>query len=360
MASWLGADGSSEDTDLTASSLQGLTKQLNRRKRKRSQSGSVEVDGAVDLVSAAGESAEDDGDDDDDDAGSEINWEAGGDAGAGAAWEDTVLPVSPARKPRRQHGNEDSDFVDLVDDDEDDEPASSCFALPPGEIVHSREYRAQPPGKCIFVAHAGRCTSSDEFQRFRAKIRTHPSYENADHHICAFRYYKLDLQGTRKKSRGKDVLIESSKDDGEPGAGAKLLGILKDLNAIGVAVIVSRWYGGKNLGKDRFKCIISAACSVLAQAGFTPSSSASTGGSLNRQSNHVSEVKLAQGMLGALLSHAILRHAEAMVPSRQDGILDAVSGSVTCLTFCFRALIISLAGCRYAAEGGAAVRRAAK
>ena len=335
MASWLGADGSSEGSDLTASSLQGLTKQLNRRKRKRSQSGPVEVDGAVDLAlsAAAAESAEDEGDDDDDDddddAGVEINWEAGGDAGAAGAWEDTVLPVSPAQKPRRQHGNKDN-VVNLADDDEDDEPSSSCLALPPGEILHSREYRAQPPGKCTFIAHVGRCTTSDEFQRFRAKIRTHPSYQNADHHICAFRYHKLDLQGTRKKSRGKDVLIESSKDDGEPGAGAKLLGVLKDLDAVGVAVIVSRWYGGKNLGKDRFKCITSAACSVLAQAGFTPSSSASTGGSLGRQTNTVSEVKLAQGMLGALLSHAILRHAEAMVPSLQDGILDAVRGLATC------------------------------
>ena len=39
-----------------------------------------------------------------------------------------------------------------------------------------------------------------------------------------------------------------NKDDGEAGAGAKLLGVLKDLDVVGVAVIVSRWYGGKNLG----------------------------------------------------------------------------------------------------------------
>lgn len=120
------------------------------------------------------------------------------------------------------------------------------------------------------------------------------------------------------------MLIESFKDDGEAGAGAKLLGVLKDLDVVGVAVIVSRWYGGKNLGKDRFKYITSAAYSALAKAGVTPSSA---GGSLDSQAQSVSEVKLAQGMLGALLSHAILRHAEAMVPSLQDGILDAVRGS---------------------------------
>jgi hypothetical protein len=213
----------------------------------------------------------------------------------------------------------------LADEEDDDEAAGSGFELPPGEVFHSREYRAQPPGKCTFVAHAGRCTSSDEFQRLRAKIKTHPSYQHADHYICAFRYHKLDLQGARKKSHGKSMLIESSKDDSEAGAGAKLLGVLKDLNIVGVAVIVSRWYGGKNLGKDRFKFIISAAYSALAKAGVTPSSA---GGSLGRQTKSVSTVKLAQGMLGALLSHAILRHAEAMVPSLQDGILDAVRGSV--------------------------------
>ena len=124
------------------------------------------------------------------------------------------------------------------------------------------------------------------------------------------------------------MLIESSKDDGEPGAGAKLLGVLKELDAIGVVVIVSRWYGGKNLGKDRFKYMTSAALSVLAKAGFSPSSTASADGAAGRQTSSVSEVKVAQGMLGALLSHAILRHAEAMVPSLQDGILDAVRRSI--------------------------------
>ena len=237
-----------------------------------------------------------------------------------------MLPASPSSKRSRQQSGEDN-VVNLADEDDDDEAAGSGFELPPGEIFHSREYRAQPPGKCTFVAHAGRCTSSDEFQKFRAKIKTHPSYQHADHHICAFRYNKLDLRGARKKSRGKDMLIESSKDDGEAGAGAKLLGVLKDLNAVGVVVIVSRWYGGKNLGKDRFKFIISAAYSALAKAGFTPSSGTSAVGSLHRQTNTVSESKLAQGMLGALLSHAILRHAEAMVPSTQDGILDAVRES---------------------------------
>ena len=142
--SWTFAEGSSEGVDLTASSLSQLTKQLNRRKRKRKDGlpgGAVAVQGAEDLTgpdaaedaedaaaeeqpaaaagSAAaggGEGSEDSEDEDD------VDWEAGLDgAGESENWEQTVLPAAPApakKQRRREQGppGAGDDVVDLCDD----------------------------------------------------------------------------------------------------------------------------------------------------------------------------------------------------------------------------------------------------
>jgi putative IMPACT (imprinted ancient) family translation regulator len=354
MASWLEAEGTSEGTDLTSSSIQGLTKQLNRRKRKRSKTGQVEVDGADELEAAsdqaaaaaapaagaaaaaapaaaaaaapaAAAAAAAGSDDDEDDEDDEIAWEAGDEADADPGWEDTVLPASPAPKRRRQQAGD--DVVDLsIDDDEDNEGAGATAAngraLAPGAVFHSREIKVQPPGKCRFVGHAGRCTSSDEFQRFLSMIKSDPAYQDADSHTCAFRYHKLDSQGARQRSKGKARLIENSKDGDEKGAGTKLLDVLKQADAVGVVVIVSRWFGGTNLGKARFSYMVKAGCSVLAKVGYT--NEAIGDGASEQHARTVSEAHLAQGMLSGFLGHAILHHAEAMVPARQDGVLNTV------------------------------------
>ena len=46
---------------------------------------------------------------------------------------------------------------------------------------------------------------------------------------------------------------EVKTDDGETGAGGVILRILKKQNWVNVIVVVTRWYGGKHLGPDRFK-----------------------------------------------------------------------------------------------------------
>ena len=47
-------------------------------------------------------------------------------------------------------------------------------------------------------------------------------------------------------------ITEGFDDDGEDGAGMRLLGILQKMKIYNVFVIVSRWYGGTLLGNDRF------------------------------------------------------------------------------------------------------------
>lgn len=57
-------------------------------------------------------------------------------------------------------------------------------------------------------------------------------------------------------------------DDGEGGAGIKIMHLLQDSNVRNVLVIVSRWYGGILLGPARFMYITDAARGVLEQGGY--------------------------------------------------------------------------------------------
>lgn len=57
-------------------------------------------------------------------------------------------------------------------------------------------------------------------------------------------------------------------DDGEGGAGIKIMHFLQDSNVRNVLVVVSRWYGGILLGPARFMYITDAARGVLEQGGY--------------------------------------------------------------------------------------------
>ena len=61
-------------------------------------------------------------------------------------------------------------------------------------------------------------------------------------------------------------------DDGETGAGDKLLNFLQSANISSVVVMVTRWYGGIHLGPQRFRVIIQAATASLQRAGLAAAS----------------------------------------------------------------------------------------
>lgn len=63
-------------------------------------------------------------------------------------------------------------------------------------------------------------------------------------------------------------------DDGEGGAGIKIMHFLQDNNVRNVLVVVSRWYGGILLGPARFMYITDAARGVLQQGGYLQQSRA--------------------------------------------------------------------------------------
>ncbi|HDS09762.1 MAG TPA: YigZ family protein, partial [Firmicutes bacterium] len=54
-----------------------------------------------------------------------------------------------------------------------------------------------------------------------------------------------------------EKVLEKKNDDGETGAGIRLLELLRKRNIENILVIVFRWYGGIHLGSDRFRHILS-------------------------------------------------------------------------------------------------------
>merc|ERR1712062_923449 len=96
----------------------------------------------------------------------------------------------------------------------------------------------------------------DEVQAVISKLYENRKIANATHNMYAFRFFK----------DGK-VFLQDCDDDRETHAGSRMLHLLEILECENVLVVVSRWYGGIQLGPDRFKHINNAARNVLEIAG---------------------------------------------------------------------------------------------
>uniref|UniRef100_A0A183B8X0 UPF0029 domain-containing protein n=1 Tax=Echinostoma caproni TaxID=27848 RepID=A0A183B8X0_9TREM len=84
----------------------------------------------------------------------------------------------------------------------------------------------------------------------------------ATHNILAWRIVD------HKRNQANPVVHADCDDDGETHAGSRLLHLLTISGAENVAVMVSRWYGGIQLGPDRFKHINNVARQLLTEQGF--------------------------------------------------------------------------------------------
>jgi len=107
--------------------------------------------------------------------------------------------------------------------------------------------------KSKFQAHFAQVHSLEEVDFFINKLKENKKIAEATHNIVAYRIQK-------EKS-----LEENRDDDGETGAGDKVLYTLQKLNAINVVIMVTRWYGGIQLGNDRFKHIVNVAKELVVQ-----------------------------------------------------------------------------------------------
>jgi putative IMPACT (imprinted ancient) family translation regulator len=107
----------------------------------------------------------------------------------------------------------------------------------------------QPFKKCKFQAHAYQITAVQDVSLVVQDLLAVKKIRKASHpHIFAYRL--------RCGTSGFD-------DNGEKGAGRRLLTLLENRNLDNIFVAVSRFYGGSHLGGARFRAITNCAKTVL-------------------------------------------------------------------------------------------------
>jgi putative IMPACT (imprinted ancient) family translation regulator len=79
---------------------------------------------------------------------------------------------------------------------------------------------------------------------------------NATHNITAWRI------------RDGGAGIQHADDDGETAAAARLMQLMQAMDLWDAAVVVTRWYGGVQLGSKRFRLITAVARDAFVRAGM--------------------------------------------------------------------------------------------
>eukprot|EP00005_Dracoamoeba_jomungandri_P004688 CAMPEP_0174258304 /NCGR_PEP_ID=MMETSP0439-20130205/7316_1 /TAXON_ID=0 /ORGANISM="Stereomyxa ramosa, Strain Chinc5" /LENGTH=380 /DNA_ID=CAMNT_0015341759 /DNA_START=200 /DNA_END=1342 /DNA_ORIENTATION=- len=133
------------------------------------------------------------------------------------------------------------------DEDEDDEQLTDV------------EFIATPPltdRKSKFQAFLSRTSSYEEVEEFLRTLKTNKKIANATHNIYAY---------VIKQSNS---VLSGREDDGEHGASEQMLYLLNRTKVVNVCVVVTRWYGGIQLGADRFKHINNLTKEVIQQYGL--------------------------------------------------------------------------------------------
>lgn len=97
----------------------------------------------------------------------------------------------------------------------------------------------------------GKVLDREEIKAFLTKLKAPKKYAKATHHSWA----------ARLSRDGK--IWETKQDDGETGAGAVILRIMQKRNYVNTIVVVTRWFGGKHLGTDRYKHVQEATKTIL-------------------------------------------------------------------------------------------------
>ncbi|WP_343080900.1 YigZ family protein [Ostreiculturibacter nitratireducens] len=93
-----------------------------------------------------------------------------------------------------------------------------------------------------YAVSGGPCASEEEAKAFLVKLKRKKKFAKATHNTWGL----LTDQGPLKD------------DDGESGAGIVILRMLERENLRNQIVVVTRWYGGKHLGGDRFRHVQNA------------------------------------------------------------------------------------------------------
>lgn len=93
-----------------------------------------------------------------------------------------------------------------------------------------------------YAVSGGPCASAEDARTFIAELKKTKKFAKATHNTWAL----LTHDGPLKN------------DDGESGAAAIILKMLERENLRNHIIVVTRWYGGKHLGGDRFRHVTDA------------------------------------------------------------------------------------------------------
>jgi len=151
------------------------------------------------------------------------------------------------------------DAVDAPVGDSGDDPQARAQQTHLLLRVAARIMHGEPlmDRKSTFQAHLCACESTQEVEAFLICLLDNKRVAAATHNIMAFRVHRPD-----------GVMASDFDDDGETAAGSRLLHLLTLANCSNVCVVVSRCFGGIQLGPDRFKHISNVARDLLDQHGF--------------------------------------------------------------------------------------------
>lgn len=128
----------------------------------------------------------------------------------------------------------------------------------------------------VFVAHLAFPVSTEaEANAALSALKRACAGDVVDHAMSAWRVPKRgkEKRGEEKRkpaARKKTTTETFFDDDGETRGGASIRAELNALDAVGVACVVTRAYGGVNLGKKRFEHIRERVSKLVAAAGIEP------------------------------------------------------------------------------------------
>ncbi|OAG04765.1 UPF0029-domain-containing protein [Paraphaeosphaeria sporulosa] len=112
--------------------------------------------------------------------------------------------------------------------------------------------------KSVFLARVAPVSSPDQAKQYVAHLlATDKKAAKATHNMTAWR-----IKGPNETS------YQDCDDDGETAAGGRMLHLMQLMDVWNVMVVVTRWYGGIQLGPDRFRIINTASREALVLGGF--------------------------------------------------------------------------------------------
>ena len=121
--------------------------------------------------------------------------------------------------------------------------------------------------KSVFIARACPVSSPAQAHAALANLLANDKRAaNATHNINAYRIRSQLMSQT--KDGPSEIIYQDCLDDGETAAGGRLLHLLQAMDVWNVFVVITRWYGGLQLGPDRFRIMSQVAREAVVCGGW--------------------------------------------------------------------------------------------